>query len=215
MLTHILLDLDGTLVDSAPGILGSLREAFDELGLDYDPAAIDERLLGPPLYESLPAIVGDEAAAAVMPVYRRIYSEEGGLAHSTPYPGVEDLLRALSGAGVTMALATSKAEVSARKILADQGWTDLFAEIVGDTRDAQRPTKAAVVAEALRRLGDPSGADTPLMVGDRSHDVIGSRAHGLDCHGAGWGYARPGELVEAGAVVVHASAADLKAALLS
>lgn len=215
VLTHILLDLDGTLVDSAPGILGSLRRAFDEIGADYDPSTLDERLLGPPLYDSLPPIVGAEAAAAVMPVYRRIYSDEGGLDASTPYPGVEDLLRALSGAGVVMALATSKAEISARKILANQGWTDLFTEIVGDTRDAQRPTKAAVVGEALRRLGHPSGADAPLMVGDRSHDVVGSRAHGLDCHGAGWGYAQPGELVEAGAVVVHASAADLRAAVLS
>lgn len=215
MLTHILLDLDGTLVDSAPGILGSLRAAFDEVGVDHDPAMIDERLLGPPLYDSLPAIVGDQATRAVMPVYRRIYTEEGGLARSTPYPGVEDLLRALSGAGVAMALATSKAEPAARKIIADKGWTDLFTAIVGDTRDGTRPTKAAVVAEALRLLGDPRGADLPVMVGDRSYDVVGSRAHGLDCHGAGWGYAQPGELAEAGAVAIHASAADLRAALLS
>ena len=214
VLTHILLDLDGTLVDSAPGILGSLRAAFDELGIDHDPAVLDERLLGPPLYESLPPIVGARAAEAVMPVYRRIYSEEGGLNRSTAYPGADDLLRALTGAGVTVALATSKAEVSAHKILANQGWTELFTEIVGDTRDAARPTKAHVVGEALARLGHPGGADAPLMVGDRSHDVIGARAHGLDCHGAGWGYGQPGELVDAGAVAVHASAADLRAALL-
>ena len=215
MLTHILLDLDGTLVDSAPGILGSLRLAFDEVGADYDPSVLDERLLGPPLRDSLPPIVGAGTAAAVMPVYPRIYSEEGGLDASTPYPGTGELLRALSGAGVTMALATSKAEVSARKILAAQGWTDLFAAIVGDTRDALRPTKAAVVGEALRLLGHPRGADTPVMVGDRSHDVVGARAHGLDCHGAGWGYGQPGELDEAGAVAVHAAAADPRAALLS
>ncbi|MET0188831.1 MAG: HAD hydrolase-like protein [Pseudonocardia sediminis] len=215
MLTHILLDLDGTLVDSAPGILGSLREAFDEIGAEYDPSTLDERLLGPPLYDSLPPIVGAEAAAAVMPVYRRIYNEEGGLERSTPYPGIEELLRALSDAGVAVALATSKVEVSARKILANQGWTDLFTEIVGDTRDAARPTKAAVVAEALRLLGHPSGSDTPLMVGDRFHDVVGAREHGLDCHGAGWGYGQPGELAEAGAVAIHASADELRAALLS
>jgi len=55
----VLLDLDGTLVDSASGILGSLREAFDELGLAWSEADLGRQLLGPPLYETLPPIVGE------------------------------------------------------------------------------------------------------------------------------------------------------------
>ncbi|WP_226357837.1 HAD hydrolase-like protein [Pseudonocardia sp. ICBG601] len=214
MLTHILLDLDGTLVDSAPGILGSMRRAIDEVGLDVPESALGTHLLGPPLYRSLPPILGDEGTAAVLPVYRRLYGDEDGCLDCTPYPGVPDLLRALSAAGVTMALATSKGETSARKILAHHGWTDLFTEIVGDTRAADRPTKGAVVAEALRRLGSPSGADEPLMVGDRLHDVEGAAEHGLRCVGAGWGYAEPGELEAAGATTVYASADELRTALL-
>ena len=111
-------------------------------------------------------------------------------------------------------LSTSKTEMSARKILAATGWTELFTEIVGDTPYAGFPTKAAVVAEALRRLGHPTGPDLPVLVGDRHHDVEGARAHGLDCLGAGWGYGLPGELEEAGAVAVYASADDLRGALL-
>ncbi|MEJ8279817.1 HAD hydrolase-like protein [Pseudonocardia spirodelae] len=216
MLTHILLDLDGTLVDSAPGILGSLRRAIDEVGLDVPGPALGTHLLGPPLYRSLPPILGDDGTAAVLPVYRRLYGDEDGCLDCTPYPGVEELLRALSDAGVTMALATSKAEPSARKILAHHGWTDLFTEIVGDTRAADRPTKGAVVAEALRRLSDHGHPyDTPpLMVGDRLHDVEGAAEHGLRCEGAGWGYAEPGELQAAGATVVHDSATALRRALL-
>lgn len=214
MLTHILLDLDGTLVDSAPGILGSLRRAVDEVGSDVPDSALGTHLLGPPLYRSLPPLLGERGAAAVLPVYRRIYDESGCL-DSTPYPGVEELLRGLGAAGVTMAVATSKAEPSARKILAHHGWTDLFAEIVGDTRTADRPTKGAVVAEALRRLGHPAGADEPLMVGDRLHDVEGAAEHGLRCVGAGWGYAEPGELEAAGAATVYATADDLRVALLA
>lgn len=214
MLTHILLDLDGTLVDSAPGILGSMRRAIDEVGLDVPESALGTHLLGPPLYRSLPPILGEEGAAAVLPVYRRIYGDEDGCLDCTPYPGVEELLRALSAAGVTMALATSKAEPPARRIIAHHGWTDLFTEIVGDTRTADRPTKGAVVAEALRRLGHPSGADEPLMVGDRLHDVEGAAEHGLRCVGAGWGYAEPGELVAAGADTVYDSADELRVALL-
>nr|WP_255426457.1 HAD hydrolase-like protein [Pseudonocardia sp. C8] len=213
-MTHILLDLDGTLVDSAPGILGSLRRAIDEAGLDVPDSALGTHLLGPPLYRSLPPILGDAGTAAVLPIYRRIYGDEDGCLDCTPYPGVETLLRGLFDAGVTMALATSKAEPSALKILAHHGWTDLFTEIVGDTRAADRPTKGAVVAEALRRLGHPSGADVPPMVGDRLHDVEGAAEHGLRCLGAGWGYAEPGELVAAGAETVYASADDLRVALL-
>lgn len=214
MPTHVLLDLDGTLVDSAPAVLGSLRAALDELGVDYPDDAVNTSLLGPPLYESLPGIAPDAPVDEVMTVYRRIYAEDGGVALSPPYPGADGLVRAMADAGVRIALSTSKAEVTARKILAATGWTELFSEIVGDTPDAGFPTKAAVVGEALRRLGHPSGADLPVLVGDRHHDVHGARTHGLDCLGAEWGYGLPGELQEAGAVAVYASADDLRAALL-
>ncbi|ANY08591.1 HAD hydrolase-like protein [Pseudonocardia sp. HH130630-07] len=214
MLTHILLDLDGTLVDSAPGILGSLRRAIDEVGLDVPESALGTHLLGPPMYRSLPPILGEQGAADVVPVYRRIYGDEDGWLASTPYPGVEELLRELDEAGVTIALATSKAESSARKIVAHHGWADLFTETVGDTPAGDRPTKGAVVGEALRRLGHPDGDAAPLMVGDRRYDVAGAAEHGLRCAGAGWGYAEPGELEAAGAAVVHASADELRAAIL-
>ncbi len=213
MLTHVLLDLDGTLVDSAPAVLGTLRASLDELGVDYRADALDTSLLGPPLYESLPDIAPDAPIDEVMTVYRRIYAEEG-IALSPPYPGADELVRALTDAGIRIALSTSKTEVTARKILAATGWTELFTEIVGDTPEAGFPTKAAVVGEALRRLGHPSGPDLPVLVGDRHHDVVGARAHGLDCHGAGWGYGLPGELEEAGAVAVHTSADDARIALL-
>ncbi|MGJ7439991.1 HAD hydrolase-like protein [Aquipuribacter sp. MA13-6] len=213
MLTHVLLDLDGTLVDSAPGILGSLRRAIEEVGLDVPDAAVGTHLLGPPLYRSLPAIVGDAGTAAVLPVYRRIYGD-GGYADGTPYEGIAELLHALSAAGVTMTVATSKAEPFARSILTQHGWTELFTEIVGDTMTGERPTKASVVGEALRRLGHPTGADLPVMVGDRVHDVEGSAEHGLRCLGVGWGYAEPGELEAAGVERVLSSPEELRVALL-
>ena len=72
------------------------------------------------------------------------------------------------------------------------------------------PTKADVVGEALRRLGHPADV---IMVGDRLHDVEGARVHGLGCLGAGWGYAAPGELEEAGALAVYPDPDSLGAAL--
>jgi phosphoglycolate phosphatase len=210
----VLLDLDGTLVDSAAGILGSLEKAFAELHLPLPPGGLPRSLLGPPLYLSLPSLVGEEVAPELVATYRRIYGD-GGLLECAPFDGIEALLSALAAGGVTTAVATSKAEVYAERIVAHRGWTGLFATVCGDTLDGRRPTKADVVGEALRRLGHrdrrPRAA---VMVGDRLHDVVGARAHGLDCLGAGWGYGEPGELADAGAVAVFASAADLRRVLL-
>jgi phosphoglycolate phosphatase len=206
----VLLDLDGTLVDSAPGILGSLHEAFAELDVPLPPGGLPHTLLGPPLYVSLPALVRAEVTPPLIAAYRRIYGERG-LLDCSPFAGIDALLGALAEAGVRMAVATSKAEVYADRIVAHRGWTDLFATVCGDTLDRERPTKADVVGEALRRMGDPRST---VMVGDRLHDVVGARKHGLDCLGAGWGYAAPGELEEAGAAAVYAQVGELQAALL-
>jgi phosphoglycolate phosphatase len=205
----VLLDLDGTLVDSAPGILGSLAAAFAELGIPLPDGGLPRTLLGPPLYVSLPPLVGD-TAPTLLATYRRIYGDVG-LRESPPFDGIDALLRELTDADVRLAVATSKAQVYAEQIVAHRGWTDLFATVCGDTLDGARPTKADVVGETLRRL-DPS--TEPIMVGDRLHDVAGARAHGLGCLGAGWGYAAPGELEEAGAVAVYGEVADLRKALL-
>ena len=67
----VLLDLDGTLSDSAPGILDSLRLAFDELGLPWVDQDTAWALLGPPFWHSLPPLVGAERVDEVVASYRR------------------------------------------------------------------------------------------------------------------------------------------------
>ena len=88
------------------------------------------------------------------------------------------------------------------------GIAEYFATVGGDALDGSRDTKAKVIAEALRRLGSPEPGDV-LMLGDRSHDVEGARAHGIGCLGAGWGYGVPGELADA--VEVFATPLELLA----
>jgi phosphoglycolate phosphatase len=206
----VLLDLDGTLVDSAAGILGSLEAAFSELGIPVPAGGLPHTLLGPPLYESLPALVGDDVAPTLLDTYRRIYADVG-LHQSPPFEGIDSLLGELTAGGVRLAVATSKAEVYAGRIVQQRGWEDVFTTVCGDTLAKERPTKSDVVREALQRLGDPGDA---LMVGDRLHDVVGARDNGLVCLGAGWGYGAPGELEEAGAAVVYADVAGLRKGLL-
>ncbi len=112
----VLLDLDGTLIDSAPGILGSLAAAFAELGIPLPDGGLPRTLLGPPLYRSLPPLVGADRAPEMLAAYRRIYSEVG-VRECLPFDGIEALLHDLAAAGATLAVATSKAEVYANKIV--------------------------------------------------------------------------------------------------
>ena len=196
-----LFDLDGTLSDSAPGIHASMRAAFLDLGLAPLTPATERAMIGPPFRDSLPPFIGEVDVEDVIARYRHHYAG-GGIFDTTVYPGIPAVLDALSAMDARIALATSKAEVFAPAILAHLGLAAHFEVVCGDDPDAGRATKAAVIGEALRRLGrpDPSGV---VMVGDRSHDVHGAAAHGIPTLGAGWGYGGPGELAAAGARAVY------------
>jgi phosphoglycolate phosphatase len=124
------------------------------------------------------------------------------------YDGMGDVLADLRERGVTLAVATSKPEAYAVPIVEHLGIAEYFAVIGGDALDGSRETKAKVIASVLERLDQPDPAHL-LMLGDRSHDVDGARAHAIGCLGAGWGYGRPGELD--GAIEVFATPHDLLA----
>jgi phosphoglycolate phosphatase len=203
----VLLDLDGTLSDSAPGILDSLRLAFDEVGVPWVDQDTARALLGPPFWHSLPPLVGAERVDQVVASYRRHYWA-GAMLRTTCYPGVPELLAGLAECGLRLAVATSKAEPQAIRIVEHLGLAGYFETICGDTVDGQRDSKALVVDEALRRLDRPDPARV-LMVGDRSHDVLGAAAHGIVCAGALWGYGSASELSTAGALWLCEQPADL------
>jgi len=209
----ILFDLDGTIVDSAPGITSTLRYTLDHLGLPVQTPAELLRWVGPPILDSFRDyghLDADESRYALA-VYRDKYAAEG-VFDATAYPGVLDVLRAVHAAGVPLSLATSKPESLARLILEDLGVADCFTEITGASEDEVRSKKADVVEEALRRLRD-DGADLSnvVMVGDRIHDVEGAAAHGVPTIFVSWGYGTPDEADEA--LLTAATAAELRAEL--
>ncbi len=90
-----------------------------------------------------------------------------------------------------MAVATSKPEHYAVPIVEHLGLAEFFETVGGDELDGSLANKALVIGQVLARLGSPDPAAV-LMVGDRSHDVEGARAHGIAAIGAGWGYALAG-----------------------
>jgi phosphoglycolate phosphatase len=192
----VMFDLDGTLSDSAPGILASLRHAFavNDLPPLDEPTA--RALLGPPFYESLPPLIGGpDRLPAVIDAYRDQYGRVG-MFDTSVYAGVPSALAALRAVGIPMAVATSKPEHYAVPIVEHFGLAGFFATVGGDELDGSLPTKALVIDKVLARMGRPDPAAV-VMVGDRSHDVEGAREHDIAAVGAGWGYAVPGELAAA------------------
>lgn len=208
MISTVLFDLDGTLSDSAPGILSALRTSFAEAGLDWVDEHTARSLLGPPFWHSLPPLVGEHRVAEVVACYRSHYVEGGAMFDTACYDGVPEALQALAKRGHRLAVATSKPEPHASRIVAHLGLADYFETVCGDTLDGRRDSKALVVGEALRRLDNPDPS-TVLMVGDRSHDVLGAAAHGLKCAGALWGYGSAEELTAAGALRLCARPAEV------
>jgi phosphoglycolate phosphatase len=186
----VLFDLDGTLSDSAPGILASLRRAFELHGIPPLDAATARALLGPPFYESLPPLIGDVPIADVISSYRDFYGA-GAMFDAVVYDGIPELLSTLRDRGVRMAVATSKPEHFAVPIVERLGLAGYFETVAGDELDGSLGTKALVIDKVLRRMGNPADV---VMVGDRVHDVEGAAAHGMPCLGARWGYGLPGEL---------------------
>jgi phosphoglycolate phosphatase len=209
----VLFDMDGTLVDSTPGIWASVRVAAAALGLPEPTPGHLRSMVGPPLQDGFADVLGlagddvDRAVAA----YRAHYAA-GAMFDADVHPGIPELLAALRADGATLAVATSKPEPFAVRVLEHNGLLTAFAGVHGATLDGTVRHKHEVVAAAL--AAHPDG-ERPVLVGDRSHDVLGAAAHGLPCVGAGWGPAPPGELAAAGAAAIAATPADVRTALAS
>jgi phosphoglycolate phosphatase-like HAD superfamily hydrolase len=184
----VIFDLDGTLTDSAEGIVASFLHALAHVGAAVPEGDLAARIVGPPMDDTFRAMdLGKDAEHAIA-AFRSEYGTRGW-AMNTLFDGIEPLLADLRAAGVRLAVATSKLEPTARRILAHFGLDEHFEVIAGAAPDGSRKTKVEVLAHALEQLGPLP--ERVLMVGDRSHDVHGAAAHGIDTVVVGWGYGRP------------------------
>lgn len=183
----VIFDLDGTLTDSAHGIVSSFRHALSQVGAAVPEGDLAGRIVGPPMHHTLAAMGLGEHTEAAIAAYRADYSTRGWAMNSL-FDGIERLLADLRAAGVRLAVATSKAEPTARRILAHFGLDEHFEVVAGASVDGTRSSKTDVLAHALAQLRPLP--EHVLMVGDRVHDVEGAAAHGIDAVVVGWGYGR-------------------------
>ncbi|MDN5004084.1 HAD family hydrolase [Bradyrhizobium sp. GCM10027634] len=203
----IYFDLDGTLTDPKPGITGSIQYALKKLGMAVPTQDELTWCIGPPLHASLKALTGTEALAdQALLLYRERFSEVG-LFENTPYPGIHDTLAAVAATGTRMFVATSKPAVYATRIVDHFGLKPYFERVFGSELDGTRVDKRDLLRYALDEAKVDAGS--AVMIGDRSHDVVGARTNGMTAIGVLYGYGTEAELRDAGAHHICAAHPEL------
>ena len=200
--TTLLFDLDGTLTDPAEGITNAVAYSLRGLGFSVPPYVALLRFIGPPLLEAYRDFCGmsGEEALSALALFREYYTERG-ITENRLMPGAQEMLSRLSACGICLAVASSKPEEQVHRVLSDFKIAHFFSVAVGSTPDQSRVKKADMIACALRAIGNPEPS-TCLMVGDRSYDVIGARACGVDTLGVLCGYGGREELLAVGAIAL-------------
>ncbi|MCI1984127.1 MAG: HAD hydrolase-like protein [Bifidobacteriaceae bacterium] len=219
----VLLDLDGTLTESGPGILASVKHAYKVLDRPLPGAVELQRFIGPPMGESMAdnGITGTDITRGVA-AYRDAYANPTfpdpqhsgalipGMYLNSVYSGIPEALTALRRSGYALDTATAKPEPQAIPVCERFGITPLVDHVFGATLDVSRRHKADVIRYALSSIDFSAAAgDRAVMVGDRWTDIDGARQVGIDTIGVRWGYAEPGELEKYGAVSFAEKPADL------
>jgi phosphoglycolate phosphatase len=205
--TALIFDLDGTLTDSKPGILGCLRKVIDERGLEF--AGSLDRFIGPPVEEWVSYLLPDgseEEHAALARDYRACYDREGW-SNNSVYPGVREMLVELHTAGFPIYVCTSKHNHFAVRILEAFELAQFFAAIYGDKLEYASHSKADLLARIIREQSINRG--NAWMIGDRCFDIEAAHANSLRCVAAGWGYGSADEFVNANADAVAATPGDV------
>ncbi len=181
----IIFDLDGTLLDTSPGIFNSVRFAEQQMGFSSISEDQLRLFVGPPPKQMYQKIYGiDEKTAIKATEFHRQYSREKAIYEATIYPGIMETLNALTQYGYKLAVATLKGQKIAEEVLQIHQIDRFFASIVG-MDNAESLTKCQTIQLAISET-DTSG--NVLMVGDSEFDFVGAQEAGVDFVGAAYGF---------------------------
>lgn len=187
MTRTLLLDLDGTLVDSAPDLAASLNRVIAPPGQPFTPEEI-----WPMIGDGAGVLARRAMAARGIPEDPELalrFTQDYG-AHAAeltrPYPGVAEGLRALDAAGWRLAVCTNKPVTAADALLEALGLRALLAAVGGgDSFPVRKPDPGHMLGTLRLAGGAPGEA---VAVGDHRNDVLAARGAGLPCIFALWGY---------------------------
>ncbi|MBQ4515215.1 MAG: HAD-IA family hydrolase [Clostridia bacterium] len=205
----IFFDLDGTLTDSANGIINSVEYSLTKFGIFNTDREKLFSFIGPPLVDAYMSVFGfsQEKAELAVKYYREYYPDHGLLDNSV-YAGVEDALKTLNEAGKTLIIATAKPEPFANRVLEHFDLLKYFKAVAGAQFGGPRIKKSQVIEYAFT-LDNITDKSKVVMVGDRENDVSGAKKNGIDSIGVLYGYGSIEELTEAGATYIANTPEDI------
>ena len=190
---NILLDLDGTILDSGSGIMKSVQYVLDHFSIYHEPEEKLRKFIGPALIDSFMNFYGfskEKAEEAVE--YFRDYYPEKGMFDAFIYPGMRECIEKMAGDGKKLVLLTSKPIFFARQILQHFGLSDYFFMEIGPDLSEQSSDKTRLIEKALRE-GNFLKEDC-LMVGDTKYDILAAKDVGIDSVAALYGYGEVEEI---------------------
>ena len=196
-ISHVIFDLDGTLIDSSY----DYATCFEQLALEWGcPAPSSERIRGlmyagllPQLAEALGPLEGEELERAVER-FRELCIDLP-LTHTQLYPGALALLDQLAERGVKLSVCTNRPQDLAELVLKELGIAERFELIVGGDAGHERKPSPEMLLFLMERLG--VRPEQGVMVGDSEVDVQAARAAGLACAAVSWGYTKVEALTQA------------------
>jgi phosphoglycolate phosphatase len=185
---NIIFDLDGTLVNSAPGVLGALRYVMKKHQID-SPTILSADLIGPPLREMLVSLSGSstDVDLGLMEQTFKAYYDDAGVFESTIYEGVTQMLDDLKADGHKLFIATNKRTTPTRSLMKHFSWEKYFLGIYSlDSSTFPVKDKAALL-DCIVNMHSLLKDET-IYIGDRPEDRDSARKCNLKFMHATWGY---------------------------
>ncbi len=188
----IIFDLDGTLVESVPDLLGATNHVMQHLGRP----TIDLDIIRPIVSNGAKAMMfaaaqandhhlSDQELIDLSPLFIEYYGNNAAV-HSYPYEGVVEILKAIKAAGGRLGICTNKQESLAHKVLDGLKLRDYFDAIVGhDTLGVHKPHPDHMLGTLERMNGKKEKA---IMIGDSAPDILGAKAAGIPVVAVTFGY---------------------------
>jgi phosphoglycolate phosphatase len=193
--TTVLWDLDGTILNSGPGVFDSFRKTFDAINFPQPTDAQLRTFIGPPLRDTFRDILGftPEQTQRALEVYRDFYLA-GGALNAHLYEGVVEVIARAKALGITNSLATSKAISGVTVVGEHYDFLKHFDFLGTADVTANRLSKTDVITYALDGLrGIGADLSSVVLIGDRIHDIEGARHHGIEVALVRWGYGNTDE----------------------
>lgn len=180
----VIFDLDGTLLDTSPGIFGSVRYVEEKLGLTPISDGELPCFVGPPPKSMYMKIYGlNEATASLAAKYHREYGRDKAIYQAKIYPYIKEVLIELKKMGYKLAVGTLKSQLIAEKVLEISNIAECFDIIIG-MDDREQLTKSMIINQIIEKCDSKNA----IMVGDSIYDYDGAKESNIDFLGVLYGF---------------------------